>query len=97
MEELAKRAGVTKATIHRWETGEITAIKSDKIAALAEALEVSPAYLMGWPEKPGINYDDEFIRSWANLTETEQEWVLRFISELMTLRISPTQADKQGE
>lgn len=48
LEELARAIGTSKQTIQRYESGVIGNIPSDKIEALAEALDVSPAYLMGW-------------------------------------------------
>ncbi|MBR4049146.1 MAG: helix-turn-helix domain-containing protein [Clostridia bacterium] len=51
LEELAKLVGTSKQTIQRYETGVISNIPSDKIEALAMALGVSPAYLMGWEDK----------------------------------------------
>lgn len=48
MEEVARKVGVSKATVQRWESGEIANIRRDKITLLAEALKTTPAYLMGW-------------------------------------------------
>lgn len=48
MEDVAKVVGVSKATVKRWESGEIENIKRDKIVSLANALHTTPAYLMGW-------------------------------------------------
>lgn len=48
MEDVAKEVGVSKATVKRWESGEIANIRRDKIAILAKALHTTPAYLMGW-------------------------------------------------
>lgn len=50
LEELGKKAGVSKVTIHKYEANIITNIPSDRIEAMAKALEVSPAYLMGWSD-----------------------------------------------
>jgi repressor LexA len=50
LEELAERVGTSKQTIHRYENGIISNIPRDKIERLAEALEASPAELMGWTE-----------------------------------------------
>lgn len=47
-EELAKKIEVSPSTITRYLSGEIKNIRSDKISLLAEALNVTPAYLMGW-------------------------------------------------
>lgn len=51
LEELAKLVGVSAPTIQRYESGEIKNVRRDKISNLAKALEVSPAYLMGWNEE----------------------------------------------
>jgi len=48
MEELGKKVGVSKATVQRWESGEIKNVRRDKISKLADALNTTPAYLMGW-------------------------------------------------
>ena len=48
MEELAKKIGVTKATIHKYESGNITNIKYDRIIDLANACGVNPEVIMGW-------------------------------------------------
>lgn len=48
--ELGDIVGVSKVTIHKYETGAISNIPSDRLELLATALKVSPAYLMGWEE-----------------------------------------------
>ena len=52
LEEVAKKVGTSKQTIHRYETGIIANIPSDKIEALAKVLQTTPAYLMGWENQP---------------------------------------------
>ena len=47
-EQLARIIGVSKQTMYKYEFDIVTNIPSDKIEALAEVLEVSPAYIMGW-------------------------------------------------
>ena len=51
LEQVGQMVGVGKSTVRKWETGIIANMKRDKIAALANALETSPAYLMGWLEE----------------------------------------------
>lgn len=46
-DELAKKVGVSNATISRWETGVIANQRRDKIELLANALDVKASYLMG--------------------------------------------------
>ena len=50
LEQVAEKVGVGKSTVRKWETGMIANMKRDKIAALAKALNTTPAYLMGWEE-----------------------------------------------
>lgn len=52
LEQIGKEIGVAKATVQRWESGEIKDMRRDKLVALARALETTPAYLMGWEEAP---------------------------------------------
>ncbi|AKL96662.1 putative phage repressor [Clostridium aceticum] len=88
LEEVAKIVGVSAPTIQRYETGEIKNIRRDKIKLLADALQVSPAYLMDWDEltdknkinkKSNLDDDDVFTRAAHKvghdgpLTEEEKE------------------------
>jgi len=50
--ELGDRVGVGASTVRKWETGYIKDMRSDKIQKVAAALEVTPAYLMGWEVDP---------------------------------------------
>jgi len=50
LEWLAEQIGTTRQTIHRYETGEILNIPSDKIELLAKALDTTPSLIMGWDE-----------------------------------------------
>mgnify|MGYP000991267740 FL=1 len=58
-EDLAQKLNTTKQTIHKYESGLITNIPSEKIELMAKIFNLSPAYLMGWeedktPESPKI-------------------------------------------
>lgn len=60
LEELGNKVGVGKSTVRKWENGMIANMRRDKIAKLADALDCSPAYLMGWEDdKPQITVKDE--------------------------------------
>lgn len=50
LEELGNKVGVGKSTVRKWEKGIIANMKRDKIISVAEALDTTPAYLMGWEE-----------------------------------------------
>lgn len=50
--ELARKIGVSKQTLYKYEKNIVTNIPSDKIEALAKALGTTPEVLMGWTEPP---------------------------------------------
>ena len=80
LEEVGERVGVSKATVLRWESGEIESVRSDKIALLAQALGVTPAQLMGWteaqrPESEGPTYTI-LSRGARQLSEAQQKQLL---------------------
>lgn len=61
--ELAEKIGVKFSAIHKYESGMVVNLKRETIAALASALDVSPAWLMcmddGPKEKPLVDDDEE--------------------------------------
>ena len=52
-EELAKLLKTTKQTIYKYEQSIVTNIPSDRVERIAEVLNSTPAYIMGWEsDKP---------------------------------------------
>lgn len=51
--ELAEMVSVSKQTLYKYENDIVTNIPSDKVEAIARALHVTPAYIMGW-----VNQDE---------------------------------------
>lgn len=49
--QVAEYCGVTEATISRWESGNISNMRRDKIYKLATILQLSPAEIMGFTEQ----------------------------------------------
>lgn len=49
--EVAERLKVSKQLYYKYENNIVTNIPSDKIEALAEILDVTPQYIMGWTEQ----------------------------------------------
>ncbi len=52
VEELAKKLGKNRATIYRYENNEIENLPTTVLEPLAQALETTPAHLMGWDDSP---------------------------------------------
>lgn len=50
--ELAERLNKNRATIYRYESGEIEDMPITVLEPLAKALNTTPAYIMGWEEEP---------------------------------------------
>lgn len=47
LDDIAKKVGVTKSTIQRYEAGKITTIKLPVVEAIAIALNANPAWVVG--------------------------------------------------
>ena len=51
-EELGAKIGVQKAAIQKYEKGTVKNIKRDSLIKLAQCLDTSPEYLLGWEDMP---------------------------------------------
>ena len=47
-EKLAEMLNISPATIYRYENGDIEKVPGDRLGPIANALQTTPAYLMGW-------------------------------------------------
>ena len=78
LKELANKAGITEATMQRYESGKIKTIPYDTLTVIADALETSPAILMGWLEydenAPIIDPDD--LLAGVEMAERENKKIL---------------------
>lgn len=88
LEEVAKRVGVSRQTISRYETGKIPNIPSNMVERLATALNTTPSYLMGWEDENG-NKQKSKLRSIsrledAQLTKEQDDQVSLFIDYLLS-------------
>lgn len=73
-DELALRISTTKQTIHKYENGIITNIPSSKIEAIANILNTTPDYLMGWSnEENNISFDVFSIKGVMPLPKTSKK------------------------
>lgn len=95
LEELGNKVGVGKSTVRKWENGMIANMRRDKIAKLASALDVSPAYLMGWEQsnegdvpvniiKKVPSKQEELISVYDQLSSRNQDKVLTYSKSLLT-------------
>lgn len=52
VDELAELLGKNRATIYRYEGGDIEKLPTTILEGLARALRTTPSYLMGWEDEP---------------------------------------------
>lgn len=92
MAELGRRVGVSRASVHQWETGQSTGIKPPNLLALAKALGTSMEWLAGGKQtsrisEPPAYYDSgpppgistahqQLIDLFDQLTEAQQADIL---------------------
>lgn len=89
MAEVAKLVGVSEATISRWESGDISNMRRDKIALYAKALNTTPLFVMGIDNNISTNpYKDQqpkvaltqrqnkIINLFSKLTDAQQDNII---------------------
>ena len=86
LEDIANRVGVSRATVLRWETGEIKNLGKNRIASLAAVLQVSPEYLLGWNEDPATKMGEDLSTAVADLSPEETASLLNYIDFLKSQR-----------
>ena len=86
-EQVGDMVGVSKNTVRRWEIGGISNMRRDRIAKLAEALQIDPLDLIG--EDGSADVDNAFIRIWAQpLVDAYQEapdYIQKAICEMLRI------------
>lgn len=62
MKELAAKIGVSESAVSRWESGNISNMKRDKVALLSKVLGIPLDVLMGWdPDEAPNDHSDEYL------------------------------------
>lgn len=72
VEELAAKLGKNRTTVYRYEKGDIENLPLDILNPLAEALDTTPAHLMGWGDKEMIS---------TKITDGKEEAVYSSVNE----------------
>lgn len=72
--ELGKKIGKTEATVQRYESGNIKNLKNDTIENIAKALNVNPAYLMGWIDNNEQQEKPNHLAAHLDGDLTDEEW-----------------------
>lgn len=96
IDELACRLGKNRTTIYRYENGDIENLPLGILDCLAEALNTTPAYLMGWESVEericGNDAEIEYMERWYKeignqlFTSEEHEKLIEYAKFLISLR-----------
>lgn len=93
-QDLANKTGLSKSTLQRYETGSIRNIPLDKLEILANALEVSPMWIIGYDlpiereSSNNINPDSKaniILNNFNLLNEEGKDEAIKRIQELTEL------------
>ncbi len=105
---LAQAVGVREATVQRYESGAIRNIKQATLAKLAEALQTTPGWLMGWEEPAGNARGEKaynglqtkvllLARHLERLPQEQQERILRNFEDTIDTYLDAMKIRKQEE
>ena len=78
IEDLAYRLGKNRTTVYRYENGDIENLPLGILDSLADALNTTPAYLMGWE-----NHSDKY-HGYEEVNKAEVEQASLWFSEFGT-------------
>lgn len=90
-DELAKRLGKDRSTVYRYEKGEIENLPLDILEPIANALNTTPQYLMGWEE---VQKNNDTIADIVVRLRTDGEF-LEVVSCLLSLDSEKISSVKQ--
>ena len=103
LEQVCDIVGVTKNTVRQWENGNISNMRRDKIAKLAEALKIDPINLIG--EDGTDEVENSYLRIWGqplieayrNAPDYIQKAICQMLQiEQLTIPILPTKEGKNN-
>lgn len=92
--ELGKKVNLHESTVKRYEDGHIKSLDIEKLKEFANALDISPAYLMGWEEidtnKKENNKTEtllsikehKLLKNFNKLNETGKDEAIKRVEEL---------------
>ncbi len=78
IDDLASKLGKNRATVYRYENGDIENLPLDILDPLADALNTTPAYLMGWVSKDFIS---------TRMSEGENESIYYSVNKTNVLHV----------
>lgn len=96
-EDLAKASGTSKQTIYKYEMNIVTNIPSDRIESIAQLLNVSPAYLMGWENPKSKVVKKMNIKDLIKDKRIEKNLTMKELAELVGVSEATISRWESGE
>lgn len=105
--DIAKKVGVSEATVQRYESGQIKNLRQERVVKLAAALEMTPAQLLGWEvEEPAAakSHEEENISAPAinkvdskesEPCSTDSDEIFGFLEKLAALHAKGILTDEE--
>jgi transcriptional regulator with XRE-family HTH domain len=87
--DLAKKIGVSKQTLYKYENDIVTNIPSDIIEKMSYQLECEPSYIMGWDDKETIEVTTRDMEKAAELYALYKKAIPEIQSAVETLLKAP--------
>lgn len=88
--ELGKKVNLHESTVKRYEDGHINSLDIAKLKEFANALNISPAYLMGWEasdkDLSSATNDEEFHYLVGQFSAENDEFKKRIIKGMLQLK-----------
>lgn len=88
--ELGKRVNLHESTVKRYEDGHINSLDIAKLKEFANALNISPAYLMGWgideQDLDSLSDNEEFQLLIGEFGAKSDEFKKRILKALLKLK-----------
>lgn len=73
-DDLAEKIGKSRATVYRYENGDIENMPTTVLEPIAKALKTTPAYLMGWEDRDIVESYDNTV----SLSDREHTHILTY-------------------
>lgn len=67
LKEVSKQLNISKPTLQRYESGVISNIPFDKVEKLAEILDTTPSWLMGWNDIKLTKEENNLLEKYNSL------------------------------
>lgn len=95
VDDLANKLGKNRATIYRYEKGDIGNLPLDVLEPLATALETTPAYLMGWEDDS--NKDTATVGELLKMMRTQRNLSIEEYSKEIGIPANDLRMYESGE